>query len=305
MKKDTSLEIPPEMREPKNISKFLTQYANLQSLPTPKDVAKIVVLPIDLNASLITNYIINEAHNIDVPSYAQVIQPDGGSFYNTNLVLTVDSTKEILVEGTDYILVGMNYGKTKLTKSVYGVYDFIFVTASIVGQVNVTYRAFGGQVTRLNISDIKDLLIEILTNITSGNFLRCDTISMCPAIITMQAEIDAFAKSLTNIMNIVKNTTLVESQLSGSVWITNKGAIGAVDVVLPVCKAGTDCNFVVEELQYLRVTAPTGQVFSFEGVSSNDGGYIRTNNLGTSWAILYTGTSWLIHSINGPLLCDE
>jgi hypothetical protein len=49
--------------------------------------------------------------------------------------------------------------------------------------------------------------------------------------------------------------------------ITNQGAAGEIDLILPAISAGTKITFVVEEAQVIEVGPPTGETFDLDGTT--------------------------------------
>lgn len=128
------------------------------------------------------NFIENEVHPINTTGVKAVIRPGAGSFYPQDLKLTVRGTGEVLTLDVDYKIIGLNIPKTSVTNFTYGVYDYIILTTAITGDVLVTYRAFGGMVTQLDINALRDALLEISTMLQSNQLITKDNLGATQTI---------------------------------------------------------------------------------------------------------------------------
>lgn len=142
---------------------------------------KSVVYELDESESKTANLVKDEEHYVDVSAGRFVIHPKGGSFYDGSVVVAYNGTK--LEEGTDYVIRGMNVAKTKATSSTHAVMDFIILKSMIVGMVNISYHAYGGDPT---IDNYRDLILSInnvinylnnTNNLTSENLGATDVIT--------------------------------------------------------------------------------------------------------------------------------
>jgi hypothetical protein len=139
---------------------YLKSGDNLASSTLSDSVNDIHMMEIDLTATEEDNFVEAEVHTINVPAKKQIIAPNAGSFYKTGLVVKVVSTSTTLTEGTDYIVCGTNFAKTKLAEDTSGVYEFIYIITSFVGDVAVTYHAFGGALSQADVDTIHDALVS-------------------------------------------------------------------------------------------------------------------------------------------------
>ena len=99
--------------------------------------------------------------------------------------------------------------------------------------------------------------------------------------------------------------TLTAADLTGSTILTNTGASGEINFTWPTIVAGQDCEFEVTAAQYLKVTAPTGVVFTYNGSDSAAAGYIRSNTAGTEFRVRCNGTKLTIVGLTGVVSYDE
>lgn len=97
------------------------------------------------------NYVENELHHVDVPNNKYFIHPVGGAFFKDSLKVEIvyggNENNRLLTEGDDYIIVGLDHTKTASTPNSSGVYEFIFITTAIVGDIVISYHAYGGTPT--------------------------------------------------------------------------------------------------------------------------------------------------------------
>lgn len=137
------------------------------------------------------NLVEDERHAVNVPNNQMVIRPAAGAFWAHDVVLTNVATTLTLVEGTDYKFIGWNRAKQTIAEHTSQVYDYIFLLTPIVGDVDVTYRAFGGAPTVGDINAIKDVLAEITAILTDGELLTNAALPLSPTIIDIIARVAA------------------------------------------------------------------------------------------------------------------
>lgn len=146
---------------------YLVDVKNPVTNITADSLFSIRSLDEDLSGYIVDNYIQGEIHTVNVPNNTFVIRPVNGSFYKHDLVVSYNDTP--LVEGTDYLVSGLNHGKTKISQPNSGVYEYIIILSSIAGQVTVDYRAFGGGVSQKDITAIRSVIISLANAITGAN----------------------------------------------------------------------------------------------------------------------------------------
>ena len=120
--------------------------------------AKAVVLDIDTKCTNKDNIIKDEEQIVDVPKGKFTIQPKHGSFFYSTVRVRLKSNGAELVQGTDFIITGMDSARTKASEATDSVYQFIVITAPIVGTVLIDYHAYGGEPT---IDQYRDLLGDV------------------------------------------------------------------------------------------------------------------------------------------------
>lgn len=148
-------------------------------------VAVSPTLDVDLTGSAPSNLIPGEIHGINAQSGRVYIRPVAGSFYRDSVVIRVVSTNTLLVPGTDYRVIGNNTVKTTQTSNTSGVYDVIFITAALVGNVSVTYQAFGGEVSRKDIDNMFNVMVNVVEYINNAAFLNPNTVGSTPVFLQL------------------------------------------------------------------------------------------------------------------------
>ena len=122
----------------------------------------------DLDKSKPTNFIAKEVHTLDTVSGVVCIQPVFGAFYADSVVITHPVTQKTLEQGKDYYLVGMDVPKTKATVHTAPVYTFICFTIELVGDVEVSYHAFGGAPSLTNFREVLRMVQNTSTYTSSA-----------------------------------------------------------------------------------------------------------------------------------------
>ena len=114
------------------------------------------------------NLIEEELHTVNVPSNKQVIRPACGSFFTNDLTLTQVTGNVSLVEGVDYRLIGPNLAKQAISQNSNKIFDYILIIRPIVGNVKITYRAFGGMIMPSDVNSLRDVLNSVVMFLSSS-----------------------------------------------------------------------------------------------------------------------------------------
>lgn len=156
---NTPIQVTPELIQDiiYNLEQLNIQAKKVVEVSDLSDTG-LLYLEMDETETNMNNLITDEEHLLSVTSGRFMIHPKGGSFYKDSVKVKHPATGSVLQEGIDYFIVGMNVAKTKATSSTSPVYDFILVSTPIVGEVLVTYHAFGGETT---IDNFKELLQDV------------------------------------------------------------------------------------------------------------------------------------------------
>lgn len=159
------------------------------------------LLPVDVNESIATNLISGEVQTVNVPGGQNVIVPTCGAFYADSVVLTVPGTTTPLVLNTDYILFGADLAKTKLTTNTSGVYKYILMLKQYIGNVNVTYHAFGGDPTLYDAIAMQGELTNISNYLTQTSFLTPSDLGSTAVFLSALNRISSLETSMRNLVN--------------------------------------------------------------------------------------------------------
>lgn len=159
----------------------------IPSIPSISEEAinPIQVLAEDLTAANPDNFIQDEIHmQVNTLANRFVIRPANGSFYKQDLVVKFNDKP--LVENVDYEITGLNHGKTRVSSSTGGVYDYIILIKPIsAGVVTLTYRAFGGVVCPAAMNQVQLILTDLIHFIKLGGLLTSDGLQAHPIIVTI------------------------------------------------------------------------------------------------------------------------
>lgn len=173
---------PGTMRGVLQTLDFLLKVKNPVSAVTSDTIASLTCLDVDLSGLRPTNKIFNEVHVVNVPGYVNIIAPINGSFFKHDVKVVLSSTEEELIEGSDYIVLGMNPGKTQAALHSSGVYDYILLKKPYVGNIKLTYHAFGGEVSRMDINVLRNAIIDINTLLRGSDLLTTESLGSAPII---------------------------------------------------------------------------------------------------------------------------
>lgn len=134
------------------------------------------LLPIDTEETLPGNVITGEIQTVNVPQGQNVIRPTCGSFYADSVSMTIAGSNTPLVAGTDYLVFGADLPKTKITSNTSGVYNWILILKQYVGNITLTYHAFGGDVTLYDFQTMYTELYNMNQYVSTMNFLTLSTL---------------------------------------------------------------------------------------------------------------------------------
>ncbi len=95
------------------------------------------------------------------------------------------------VEGVDYKIIGVNLAKTKVSSHTSGVYEHIQVLKAYVGDVFITYRAFGGSVSTQDVLDMHKNLKNLVSVIKGSGLLTDKSVYTHPIVREMIDRLNA------------------------------------------------------------------------------------------------------------------
>ena len=219
---------------------------------TSDTLATLQILDEDYTGLNENNHIFNEEHQVNVPNNRFVIRPANGSFYKHDLVLTYNGTD--LVENRDYIVRGVNHGKTRVSSHKSGVYEYIVLTTPIVGTIQVDYRAFGGEITSNDFYSLRDELIDVIQLLGSGQFITTENLPAQPIITEIENRLTIVEEAVRHYKQVsftyeITNFSYNAIQYSDDNWVDIASvAHGPWTEMNPIVNIGTG---------YFRLEVPT------------------------------------------------
>ena len=172
-----TLEFTPEL-----LAKMLEDIQYLKYIREPVNdyfsdsIDNINILEEDINKTNPNNYIVNETRTIDVPIGKMFIYPSGGAFFKDSVSVVQVNNNKTLTYGTDYVVIGCDLSKTAITSNESGVFNYIHILAPIVGDVDISYHAFGGLVTPQDLTEVKTTITDLVQYLNKNIFITDDTI---------------------------------------------------------------------------------------------------------------------------------
>lgn len=133
------------------------------------------LLPEDMHKERAGN-LVTEVATVNVFQGENVIRPTTGSFFKDSVVIRSPEHDYTLKYGEDYIVIGVNHAKTRLTKNASGVYEFILVTYAYAGPLSVTTHAYGGEVTHFDMDAVYKSVKNVTTYLGSRTFLTPESL---------------------------------------------------------------------------------------------------------------------------------
>lgn len=168
---------------------------DVSSLTTPGSI----LLEVDESKSNPDNYITDEVHTVNVPNAKFVIHPKGGSFYYDSVTVKHPASGQTLVLGTDYFIEGMDESKTKATSHTAPVYNFILIVSQIVGDLEVSYHAYGGDPTLDNYRELLLNMNNVVKYLNEAKTVTEDTLGSTEVISSL---CDRIAKLESNMRRL-------------------------------------------------------------------------------------------------------
>jgi len=147
------------------------------------------LLELDPHKALIANFIEDEEYEVNVPNKKNVIRPLGGSFFKDSVVVKLKDNPDAMVEGVDYHIFGVDLPKTKMTTNTSGVYKFIIIVRDYVGTVQITYHAYGGEVTIYDVTTLNNQVNNLISFIENSTFLTINNIGNAPIITALSTRV--------------------------------------------------------------------------------------------------------------------
>lgn len=129
------------------------------------------------------NVITDEPHDLNTLTGECFIRPIYGSFFKDSVSIKIKLSGQQLVVDQDYVILELDVSRTKTTSNVSGVYCIIKVLKQIVGEVDVTYRAYGGTADVASMRFVQNRIEVIEAFLSKTSYITPKTISADPTII--------------------------------------------------------------------------------------------------------------------------
>lgn len=150
------------------------------------------------------NYVENEIHAMNTTSGKVFIHPVGGAFFEEGVVISLKDSTTPLIKDMDYRIFGLDIAKTDLTSRTFPVYNFIVFTTAIVGDVKLSYHAFGGDPTVGNIREIRTQLLNIVAYLNNAKFLTDSTVGDTQVVHSLTSRIDTLEATMRSLLQTGK-----------------------------------------------------------------------------------------------------
>lgn len=168
-----------------------------------------MLLPPDPNKEYKGNVIDGEVWSIDTTVGRKVIYPVAGSFFRDSLVIvkgtytSVEDARDVdrLLEGTDYVISGVDAYGIHHTSNTSGVYHIAVLTCAYVGNVTVKYHSYGGIPTQYDVRAIYESLSNLYRYISEAQLLTSTTVGNTTAMIELRSRINALEDTVRILAN--------------------------------------------------------------------------------------------------------
>lgn len=190
---DLARDMLEDIRYLKALTHPVTNITGIPQLPSPK------LMEEDPHGENVDNVVENEIHAINVPNNKMYLHPIAGAFFKDSMVVkqhiylheNTNIPDEIvtLKEGKDYQIVGLDRAKTATTSNASGVYHFVIFTTEIVGDVSISYRAYGGDPTLYDQRAMSETINAIVSHLAEINALTPSTLNQAPVFQALSHEV--------------------------------------------------------------------------------------------------------------------
>ena len=162
-------------------------------------------LPEDWTGKAASNYIQGEVHRSETVGTLSrfVIIPAEGAFFDTEnlrVVYHTQTSDTVLLRGNDYRLVGIDFGRTKVSTAKGGVYNFIMITTAFnynaTSYITIDYQAFGGYLSHAAYSRLYEDVKDIQAKVSGYGFLTEETLAQNDVIQSLVSSLQAISSRL-------------------------------------------------------------------------------------------------------------
>jgi len=199
---DMRLDVTPDL-----LGNMLEQIAYLTSITSPiNDIHSTeednpLMLEIDRHKTNPLNLVTDEIHSVNTLENRNVIRPVAGAFFKDSVIVRIKDNPDVLVEGTDYKVFGLNLEKTKQTSNTSGVYNFILFLRSYVGELQVTYHAYGGDATLYDVISLNKKINNVTSYLTESAFLTANSIGNAPILQQLNSKITTLEEDMRKLLS--------------------------------------------------------------------------------------------------------
>ena len=171
----------------------------------PTTTSTLSWLPEDWTGKAASNYIQGEVHRSETVGTLSrfVIIPAEGAFFdseNLRVVYHTQTSDTVLIRGNDYRLVGIDFGRTKVSTAKGGVYNFIMITTAFnynaTSYITIDYQAFGGYLSHAAYSRLYDDVKDIQAKVSGYGFLTEETLAQNGVIQALVDSLQAISSRL-------------------------------------------------------------------------------------------------------------
>ncbi len=168
-----------------------------------------MLLAPDPNKQYKENIIDGEVWGMDTTVGRKVIYPVAGAFFRDSLKIvkgkhaSVDDApeKDRLIEGTDYVVSGVDAYGIHTTANTSGVYNIAILTCIYVGDLTIQYHSYGGTPTQYDVRAIAESLTNLYKYISEAQLLTANTVGNTLPLIELRSRIKALEDTVRILAN--------------------------------------------------------------------------------------------------------
>ena len=146
-----------------------------------------------------------ETHFINVFEGKNIIKPSTGAFFRDSVVVRIPNHCT-LTAGEDYVVYHTNIPKTKSSCNTSGVYEYILVTYSFAGEVEVTTHAYGGEVTADSFKALSDAVTSLARFLKDEPPVTPGSLSQVSAFKTLDARVTCLEEDMRSLVKTGRPT---------------------------------------------------------------------------------------------------
>lgn len=148
------------------------------------------------------NVVTDETHEVNVLENHNIIRPVAGSFFRDTVTVRIKDNPDVLKEGIDYHIIGVDLAKTRISTVTAGVYNFILMVREYVGMLEIGYHAYGGDATLYDIEALSKKVNNVLDYLNDSSFLTASSVGRAPIIISLSTKIQELEEEMRKLYDI-------------------------------------------------------------------------------------------------------